>query len=136
VNSLFRPSSLEEWLNTHTPDRVGPRAGSTGRIRGEIIMKRFMTAALLSSGLLFAAGAVPAFADPGDSGRYERSFKDGGYRDQGRGGYDRFEEAGHRHNRWNRGGWRRNCFWDRVCIRDRWGDKHCRYERVCRPRWW
>jgi hypothetical protein len=127
---------LEKWLNALTPDRVGPRAGSTGRIRGENIMKRFMTAAVLSSGLLFAAGTVPAFADPGNGGRYERGFKDDGFRDHGRGGYDRFEEAGHRHNRWNRGGWRRNCFWDRVCIRDRWGDKHCRVERVCRPRWW
>jgi hypothetical protein len=99
-------------------------------------MKRFMTAALLASGLLMAAGAAPVFADPGYSGRYERGFKDGGFREHGRGGYDHYEETRHRHNHWHRGHWRRNCFWDRVCVRDRWGDRHCTIERVCRPRRW
>lgn len=99
-------------------------------------MKRFMTAALLASGLLFAAGTAPAFADPDHAGRYERGVKDGGYRDHGRGGYDRHHEAGRRHHHWYRDDWRRHCFWDRVCVRSRWGYKHCRFERVCRPHRW
>lgn len=99
-------------------------------------MTRFLTAALLSSGLLLAAGAAPALADPGDHGRYENSFKDRDFRHHDGRGYDRYDNAGHRHHRWHRGHWRRNCFWDRVCVRDRWGDRHCRMERVCRPRWW
>ncbi len=109
-------------------------------------MKRLVTAALLSSGLLLAAGAAPAFADPGYSVQRDGGYRDydggrgdGGYRDDDyRGGGSRdYDEVGHRRGHWG-GYWRhrRNCFWDRVCFRDRWGFKHCEYQRVCRPRWW
>ncbi len=47
-------------------------------------MKRILTAALLSSGIVFAAGAAPASADPG-YGRGE-IHRDGGFRDGGRDG--------------------------------------------------
>lgn len=103
-------------------------------------MKRILTAALLSSGILFAAGAAPASADNGygrgeihrDGGYRDGGFRDGGYRD---GGARSFDEVGHRDG-WRYRHWRhRNCFWDRVCFRDRWGHKVCNMERVCRPRW-
>ncbi len=61
------------------------------------------------------------------------AIRDGG----GRGNDDgaRYEDAGHRHG-WRRGYWRQNCFWDRVCFRNRWGVKHCEMQRVCRHRGW
>ena len=100
-------------------------------------MKRLLTATIVASGLLFAGGTAPAFADPG-YGRGEGVHRDGGFRDGGvRGGGPRhYEDVGHRHRGWRRGHMKRHCFWDRVCFRNRWGEKRCHMERVCRgPRW-
>lgn len=101
-------------------------------------MKRLLTAAVLSSGILFVAGAAPASAEPGygrgeiyrDGGSRDGGFRDGGYRDGGSRNFDEAHYRGWRHYN------RRNCFWDRVCFRNRWGVKHCAMERVCRPRWY
>jgi hypothetical protein len=87
-------------------------------------MKRILTAALLSSGILFAAGAAPASAEPGH-GRGE-IHRDGGARG--------FDEVGYRHG-WRHRHARRHCGWERVCFRNRWGVKRCHMERVCHPRW-
>jgi hypothetical protein len=104
-------------------------------------MKSLFTAAVLSVGLAFAATA-PASAEPGygrDGGHIERGHRDGGPRvdhrgprDDFRGPRDDFREAGHRH----RHHWRKPCHWERVCWRNRWGERRCRMERVCRPRWY
>jgi hypothetical protein len=95
----------------------------------ETDMKRILTAALLSSGILFAAGAAPASAEPGH-GRGE-IHRDGGFRDGGARGFD---EVGYRHG-WRHRHARRHCGWERVCFRNRWGVKRCHMERVCHPRW-
>jgi hypothetical protein len=85
-------------------------------------MKRVLTATLLSSALLVTAGASSAFADTG----YGR---DGGYRDSG----PRYEDVGHRngHRHWRKP----RCSWDKVCWRGKWGQRHCKLVRVCRPGW-
>ena len=105
-------------------------------------MKRILTAALVASGLLFAGGAAPAFADPG-YGRGDGVHRDGGFRNDGSrdGGFrDRgprhVEDVGHRHRDWRRGHMKRHCFWDRVCWRNRWGERRCKMERVCRGSRW
>ena len=95
-------------------------------------MKRLLTATIVASGLLFAGGAAPAFADP-SYGRGDGVHRDGGFRDGGTRG---FVEVGHRRGHWRHRHARRHCFWDRVCFRNRWGERRCHMERVCRgPRW-
>ncbi len=101
-------------------------------------MKRLLTATIVASGLLFAGAAAPAFADPG-YGRGDGVHRDGGHRDGGYrdGGSRHVEDAGHRRGHWGYRHWRhRNCFWDRVCFRNRWGEKRCHMERVCRGSRW
>jgi hypothetical protein len=108
-------------------------------------MKRLVTAALLSSGLLLAAGAAPAFADPG----YGRDSvqRDGDWRGNGR-DYDGYRDNYFRDggSRWSRDGDHHHGFghryfkprytWERVCERNRWGIKRCTLVRVALPRWY
>jgi hypothetical protein len=98
-------------------------------------MKRYLTAALVAGGILFSAGAAPAFAD---SGYGHGVHRDGGFSERG---FSELEEVRHRGGHWRHRHWRhhrhmsRHCFWDRVCWRNRWGERRCELQRVCRPRW-
>jgi hypothetical protein len=129
LNDAFSAGSCVKWLYLVTPDGEAKAPIKTDDITRRPPMKRILTAALLSSGILFAAGAAPASAEPG-YGRGE-FHRDGGFRDAGARGVDNIH---YRHG-WRHRHARRHCSWERVCFRNRWGVKRCHMERVCHPRW-